>query len=151
MTILPTLEGGLSIQPESDADWSVLEMITVDLGRPGHLAESLAGLMDDESEWDEWVVPDLVEAFNTQSTYVTKVIENARGLSDPATISVTKTDVESWYGAVNQARLALQARYRLDTLDSLDDVPEEVAQAYFRDRFYTTLLSLFLEYVMDAT
>jgi len=148
MTILPTLEGGLSIQPESDADWSVLEMITVDMGRPGHLAESLGDLMDKESEWEEWVVPDLVEAFDAQSHYVVAAIQKARQHSPPAPLSVTSKDVEFWYGAVNQARLALQARYQLDALESLDDIPEEMIEAYFRDRFYTSLLSLFLEYVM---
>jgi len=145
MTILPTLEGGLSIQPESDADWSVLEMIAVDMGRPGHLAESLGDLMDKESEWEEWVVPDLVEAFDAQNHYVVAAIQKARRQSP---LTVTQKNVELWYGAVNQARLALQARYQLDALESLDDIPEEMTEAYFRDRFYTSLLSLFLEYVM---
>jgi hypothetical protein len=148
MTILPTLEGGLSIQPESDADWAVLDMIVVDMGRPGHLAESLAGLMDDESEWDEWVVPDLVESFSKQTGYVAAAIQYARTFSEES-ILITPNGAEYWYGAVNQARLALQARYKLDAIGSLDDAPEEVVQAYFRDRFYTALLSFLLEYVMS--
>ncbi len=147
MTILPTLEGGLSIQPESDTDWSVLEMITTDMGRPGDLAASLAGLMDEESEWDEWVVPDLVEAFDSQIAYVATAIQRARDQS-AETLTITPNDADRWYGAVNQARLALQSRYRLDVMESLDDVPDEVIQAYFRDRFYTALLSLLLEFVM---
>ena len=149
MTILPTLEGGLSIQPESDADWEVLEMITRDIGRSGRLAESLGGLMDDESEWDEWVVPDLEFDFGEQRTYVDDALRDARELAVPE-LSITPKDVSYWYGAVNQARLGLEARYQLDKLESLDGVLEERIQAYYRDRFYTTLLSLFLEYVMDV-
>ena len=148
MTILPTLEGGLSIQPESDADWSVLERITMDMGRPGHLAESLAGLMDEESEWDEWVVPDLVEAFDSQMTYVAAAIQHARDQS-AETLTISPNDADRWYGAVNQARLALQSRYRLDVIESLNQVPDEVIQAYFRDRFYTALLSLLLKFVLE--
>jgi hypothetical protein len=147
MKILPTLEGGLSIVPESDSDWAVLEMIPVDMERPGHLAESLAGLMDEESEWDQWVVPDLREVFESQSSYVAAAIQYAR-IQSPAEIYITSKDVDRWYGAINQARLALQAQYHLDALESFDDAPEIVLQAYFRDRFYVFLLGMFLEHVM---
>ena len=150
MKIYPTLEGGLSVQPESDYEWSMLEMIPQDIGLSGRLAESLAGLMDDESEWDEWVVPDLVEAFDAQGAYVAEVIAKTRHSPEVLPVFVTKDDVDSWYGAVNQARLGLHSLYQLDSLDSLDDVSEEVAAAYFRDRFYTALLSLFLEYIMGS-
>lgn len=150
MTVLPTLEGGLSIQPESDADWAVLEMISVDMGRPGHLAESLAGLMDEDSEWEEWVVPDLQETFNEQVAYVAVAVQHARDQS-VQTVAITPKDAELWYGAVNQARLALQARYKLDAIDSLDGMPDELIQVYFRDRFYTALLSFLLEWVMRSS
>ena len=152
MKVIPTLEGGLAIRPESEMDWQVLEMITSDMGRSGHLAESLGGLMDEESEWDEWVVPDLVESFDKQSSYVALAIKHARS-EDPSPIIVRPQDADHWYGALNQARLSLQARYRLDTIDFenvVDDLPDEIVQAYFRDRFYTSLQSLLLEFVMDA-
>lgn len=149
MKIVPTLEGGLSIQPESDTDWSVLEMIITDIGRPAHLAESLADLMDDESEWDEWVVPDLAEGFHSQSSYVTNAVQHGREQSAGA-VMVSPSDADHWYGALNQARLALQARYRLDAMETLDDISAEVIEAYYRDRFYASLQSLLLEFVMDA-
>ena len=149
MKIVPTLEGGLSIQPESDIDWSVLEMIPVDIGRPSHLAESLAGLMDDESEWDEWVVPDLAESFNGQSSYVANAVKHGRETAEKSVV-VSPNDAESWYGALNQARLALQVRYHLEGMEALDDLSAEVLESYFRDRFYASLQSLLLEFVMDA-
>jgi len=148
MTILPTLEGGLSIQPDSEADWSVIEMIMSDMGRPAQLAELLAGLMDEESEWDEWVVPDLVEGFSKQAGYVAAAIQYARTFKGES-ILITPRGAENWYGAVNQARLTLQSQYKLDEIESLDDVSELVKQVYFRDRFYTALLSFLLEYVMS--
>jgi hypothetical protein len=152
MKVVPTLEGGLSIRPESERDWQVLEMIPADMGRSGHLAESLGGLMDEESEWDEWVVPDLVENFDKQCSYVALAIKRAHS-EVPSPIIVSPQDVDHWYGALNQARLSLQARYRLDAIEFenvVDDLPDEIVQAYFRDRFYASLQSLFLEFVMDA-
>lgn len=149
MKILPTLERGLSIEPESDRDWSVLGMISADIGRPAHLAESFAGLMADDSEWDEWVVPDLVDGFTFQSLLVDAAIADARKQTPPAII-IRPEHADCWYGAVNQARLALQARYRLDVMESLDEVPEDVIEAYIRDRFYSSLQSLLLEFVMDV-
>lgn len=152
MKVAPTLKGGLSIQADSERDWQVLKMITADMGRSGHLAESLGGLMDEESEWDEWVVPDLVESFDQQGSYVAAAIMRAHDKGS-SPILVTPQNVDRWYGALNQARLALQARYRLDAIDfehAGDDLPDEIVQAYFRDRFYASLQSLFLEFVMDA-
>jgi len=106
-------------------------------------------LMDDDSEWDEWVVPDLVEGFTSQSLLVDASVAEARKQTPPA-IVIRPKHADLWYGAVNQARLSLQARFRLDVFESLDGVPEEVVKAYIRDRFYATLQSLLLEFVMDV-
>jgi hypothetical protein len=78
---------------------------------------------------------------------VAAAIQYAR-IQSPAEIYITSKDVDRWYGAINQARLALQAQYHLDALESFDDAPEIVLQAYFRDRFYVFLLGMFLEHVM---
>jgi len=149
MNIAPTLEGGLAIEPSSDLDWEVLEMITKDIGRPAHLAESLAGLMADESEWEEYVVPDLKMAFNNQSHYVAAAIQNARD-NNERVLFIKPNQAEKWYGAINQARIALEARYQLDALEDFEDVPEELRSAYFRGNFYHALQSELLGYVMGA-
>lgn len=148
MNITPTLEGGLAIEPSSEIDWEVLEMITKDIGRPAHLAESLAGLMADDSEWDEYVVPDLETRFNNQSRLVAAAIQNAREHDEPV-VYIKPRHAEKWYGAINQARLALQARYKLESQDDFEDAPAELRSAYFRDRFYLMLQSMLLEYVME--
>ena len=70
MKILPTLVGGLCILPESEIDWDELQLICSDDDRPTYLAESLADLMDGDSEWGEYVVPDLEENFRNQTRFV---------------------------------------------------------------------------------
>ena len=148
MNVIPTLEGGLVIQAEDESDWVILETICTDVGRPAHLAESLAGLMDEESDWEEFVVPELEQNFNGQCSFVQRVIEDARENNGRA-VFIKKHEAEQWYGALNQARLSLQARYDLHGVKDFDDAPAELRSAYFRDRFYLQLQSLLLEYVMD--
>ncbi len=150
MNVLPTLEGGLCIIPESDADWVELELICHDVGRPAHLAESLADLMDEDSEWEEFVVPDLEESFNGQCRFVAASIENARE-NNERSLFITPAQAEKWYGAINQARLSLEARYKLEAIDDIEEAEPEVRSAYFRDRFYLFLQSMMLEYVMDIS
>ena len=149
MTVTPTLEGGLAIEPGSETNWEILEMIAKDIGRPAHLAESLAGLMAEDSEWDEYVVPDLTVSFDQQSSYVAAVVKDARKKGQSA-IFIKPIQAEKWYGAVNQARLALEARYKLSELEDFEDGAEELRSAYYRDRFYLILQSMLLEYVIDV-
>ncbi|WP_435893030.1 hypothetical protein [Oceaniferula spumae] len=144
---MPTLEGGLAIEPESNTDWAVLEMITHDVGRPAHLAESLAGLMDDDSDWEEYVVPDLELNFNSQCKYVAAVIAEAREYDERA-IYIKPVNADKWYGAINQARISLEARYKLEAVEDVDEAPAELRSAHFRNRFYLMLQSMLLEYVM---
>lgn len=148
MNVIPTLEGGLAIEPESDLDWEVLEMITRDIRRPAHLAESLADLMADDGDWSEYVVPDLVEGFNNQTQLVAAAIRDARENDDPA-VYITPGQAEKWYGALNQCRLALEARYRLSAEEDFESAPAEMRSAHFRDRFYLMLQSMLLEYVLE--
>lgn len=153
MNVLPTLEGGLCILPESDSDWVQLELISVDASRPTHLAESLADLMDPDSEWDEYVVPDLVDTFGVQCRFVAAEVEKARDANERG-VFIQSSHAEKWYGALNQARLALEARYKLEELkeatdsEAIDGAESELRSAYFRDRFYLVLQSLLLEHVM---
>lgn len=150
MTITPTLEGGLAIEPSSETDWEVLEMISRDIGRPAHLAESLAGLMVEDSEWEEYVVPDLTQNFDRQSDYVAAVIANARE-NNERVVFIKSKEVDNWYGAINQARLALEARYDLSQRDDFEDTPVKIRSAHYRERFYHALQSMLLEYVMGES
>lgn len=155
MRILPTLEGGLCILPESETDWQELQLICSDEQRPGLIAESLADLMDEECEWGEYVTPDLERGFQEQTQMVAEVLHRARGSEQPA-IFITPDEAEKWYGAINQARLSLQAGYQLDELDDLeelddlDDLEPDLKSAYYRNRFYLLLQSMLLEYIMEG-
>jgi len=151
MKILPTLEGGLCIIPESEIDWDELQLICSDDDRPTYLAESLADLMDEDSEWGEYVVPDLEEGFRNQTQFVDATIKRARQNKEPA-IFIPPAEAELWYGAINQVRLSLQASYDVEELDEAGDVDEmesELKSAYFRNRFYLLMQSMLLEFVMN--
>ena len=137
MKILPTLEGGLCILPESEIDWNELQLICSDDDRPTYLAESLADLMDGDSEWGEYVVPDLEENFRNQTRFVDAAIKQARQNNEPA-IFIPPAEAERWYGAINQVRLSLQASYDVEDLDEsgdLNDWEPELRSAYFRTGF----------------
>ena len=151
MKILPTLEGGLCILPESEIDWDELQLICSDDDRPTYLAESLADLMDGDSEWGEYVVPDLEEGFRNQTQFVDATIKRARQNKEPA-IFIPPAEAELWYGAINQVRLSLQASYDVEELDEAGDVDEmesELKSAYFRNRFYLLMQSMLLEFIMN--
>ena len=151
MKILPTLEGGLCIIPESEIDWDELQLICSDDDRPTYLAESLADLMDEDSEWGEYVVPDLEEGFRNQTQFVDATIKRARQNKEPA-IFIPPAEAELWYGAINQVRLSLQVSYDVEELDEAGDVDEmesELKSAYFRNRFYLLMQSMLLEFVMN--
>lgn len=151
MKVLPTLEGGLCILPESVEDWIELELICSDAVRPAHLAESLADLMDQESDWDEYVVPDLEENFSNQTRFVSAAIDNARNSKESA-VFITPAQAEKWYGALNQARLSLQAKYDVEEMkdrDSVGELEPELRSAFYRNRFYLLLQSMLLDFIMD--
>ena len=73
MKIGPTMAGGLKIVPESEHDWMLLLGIAGD--GDDDLAIRLAGLMDEDSMWDEIVVPELENEFSEQrKTVVAEVM-----------------------------------------------------------------------------
>ena len=147
MKILPTLDGGLCILPESKSDWLELELIVSDGGSPEHLAQSLGDLMDDDGDWDEYVVPDLKQSFSEQIRFVSKMIEKAQESQQDA-VFISAKEADPWYGAINQARLTLQSRYQLDEIEDVFAAKPELRSAFFRDRFYLFLQSMLLDYVM---
>ena len=77
MTIGPTVAGGLKLIPEEEQDWLVLLEIARD--GDGRLSRRLAGLMDEESMWNEIVVPELEEDFSKQRLEVVMAVMKAKG------------------------------------------------------------------------
>ncbi|MGC6426993.1 MAG: hypothetical protein ACON5H_08370 [Akkermansiaceae bacterium] len=150
MTVMPILNGGLMLIPESDKDWHVLGCLAADADCD--LAMRLGSLMDEESMWDDIVIPDLESHFSAQLTTVLKAIKAAQPKDQAeAEIEITKDTAEDWYGALNQARLGLEKTYHFGQegeLDSSDLTNPESRNAYLRSRFYSSLQGLLLEYVM---
>lgn len=156
MKILPTLEGGLRIDAEDNGDWILLQGITHDaVSCEEKLARRLGNLITDEDvapDWHEYIVPDLDEAFHEDLTHVATAIAAARVECGGAAGSVwiTAEDAGHWYGALNQARLALEEIHHFGPAENLlpTDLPPPSRNAFLRSQFYCAIQSLLLEYVM---
>lgn len=154
MKVMPTLQGGLRIDAEDASDWTILKSVVADAqnddlaGRLGNLIEEAAGGED----WREYVVPDLREAFGDELAQVAVALEAAEVASGGGAgpLWITPEDAPAWYSAFNQARLALEECYRFGPNEDLDPhgLPDQVAAAFIRSRFYCAIQSLLLEYVM---
>lgn len=158
MNILPTLEGGLRIDAECDVDWALLRSIITD-ARLGErdLASRLGLEMEQDphaEDWQEYVIPDLREGFEDQldtvSRWIAEAMETA-GAEQIGSVWIHRKDGMLWYGALNQARLALEEKYRFGPgievaaveLDPLNRT------AFMRSQFYQVVQSLLLDYVIN--
>lgn len=119
MKIEPTLEGGLRVDVESPLDWHVLMAIVHDArGAEKDLADRLGGLIDEDSgaeDWQEFVVPELRDGFDGQLRAVAEAIGSAMNESTEGvgSIRIKRAEGSIWYGALNQARLALEDLHHL--------------------------------------
>jgi hypothetical protein len=67
-------------------------------------------------------------------------------------VFITKEDAEDWYGALNQARLALEARYKFgeaEEFGEVGDFDDTKRSAFVRNQFYNALQGVLLQYVID--
>ena len=156
MKVMPTLEGGLRIDIESSSDWLVLEQIPSDAVEEKRfsLPEELADLMDDGAEWDDLVVPELADLFTGQVDHVAEAVARAseNGDGESGELFILSDDAGDWYGALNQARLALESRWGFsgdEEGDSLAGAPPQKRSAFIRSQFYLVLQGLLLDYAMD--
>lgn len=148
-----TLDGGLRIDAEDGDDWFVLVRIAAD-AEGDSLAERLGGLMDGElaEDWREFVVPDLRDEFEGRVAFVRHEVEAAMAAAQGAAGSlwISRERAFDWYGALNQARLALEERYgfgpALIPAGAMQSA--ERRSAYVRARFYCAIQSMLLEFVM---
>ena len=157
MKIVPTLEGGLRIEIETATDWLVLEQIAPDALKMEQesLPSRLSALMDEASEWDEMVVPELSDLFHEQLCCVREIVQEARkgsGESSLGHLSISQKDGDRWYGALNQARIALEGYYRFGPSQEVEEVesfPAPKRSAFIRSQFYSALQSVLLEHVIE--
>ena len=156
MKILPTLEGGLRIDIEDDGDWKVLMGITHDaLSCDASLGRRMGNLITDEEvapDWEEYIIPDLEESFQGELSHVATAIAAARvecgGKSGP--LWITRDDAQMWYGALNQARLAIEERYHFGPSENIHpaSLPPVYRPPFMRSQFYCAVQSLLLEHVL---
>ena len=157
MKILPTVEGGLRIEVETATDWMVLENIAPDAldGGSEKLPSRLSALMDDDSDWEELVIPELKEFFTGQLRKVADTVHQAqRDATDPpeGEVFIMRADGLEWYGALNQARLALESRHKFgptQDIEDLDSFPAPKRSAFIRSQVYCALQSVLLEHVIE--
>lgn len=150
MKAAPTLDGRIRIDIESKLDWMIMRSISNDARAVGvELADRLGDFLGEEastSDWEEFVLPDLKESFNEQLDHIEQVLGNLDAEA-PEPVFIVKDDAETWYGALNQARLALEDRYQFD-----GENPEEMTPgkrtSWYRAQFYQMLQSLLLEFLM---
>ncbi len=160
MTVAPTLDKGLRIDVDSPTDWQVLEMICTDAASQGGttLAESLADFMEDDADWAELMTPELHQQFNEQITHVSKAISSAKKENDlTGTVSIKHEDADIWFGAINQARISLENRFKLseveeqyqDNIDPEDISDPALLSAIIRYDFYSRIQTIMIEYILD--
>jgi hypothetical protein len=114
------------------------------------------------ADWHQHVIPDLQTEFSRQLDVVAGDLKNVRrqkpdkgGGEDGEhyEFTIPFDHVESWYGALNQARLVMQERYRFPEIESVEAVVEmfqsENIKPYLTSRFYVELQAALLDLAMD--
>ncbi|MEO0016732.1 MAG: hypothetical protein RLZZ522_15 [Verrucomicrobiota bacterium] len=151
MRVHPLPQGGLAIQLESTEEWPILSGILRDARMPGFNAAGQVGCKmtgaTDRQDWAEFVLPDLREGFEHHLKTVLKAIETARfeAAGGPGAVVISGAESFDWYASLNQARLALEARYQFSAgLPGDSRAPEQQA-ALYRTQFYCAIQSLLLD------
>lgn len=148
MKVAPTLDKRLRIDVESEVDRMILQAVIADArGEGGGLAGRLAGGMPDElaADWNEFVLPGLGEDFDGQLGVVEQAIA---GLEGEGEIYITADDAEAWFGALNQARLALEESHHLSEVGD-EEMPPPLRTAWYRSQFYQMVQGMLLEFLMS--
>ena len=147
MKAAPTLDGRLRIDLESALDVVVLKSLVADAAADGdRLASWVAGGMPEEvdSDWREFVIPDLCGHFHGQ---VATVAGAVRDLSPGSSVFIGREDAVTWYGVLNQARLALEEKHHFKTASAVPPSSERIA-ATVRVNFYQVIQQMLLEFMM---
>jgi hypothetical protein len=134
----------------------VLRTIVPDAAARGtDLAARLGILIEEEpdsEDWSEYVVPDLRSLFDSQLAAVAHAVESAAEAAEQGAGSlwIRRNEAELWYGALNQARLALEDLHRFH--DTPDAPPGKTSaakrSAWLRSQFYLALQGIVLDHLM---
>lgn len=103
-----------------------------------------------DHEWEEYVTAGLEELFTSNLEVIEKDLVGfppAKPAGDHYTLHIPVKHLEAWIHGLNQARLALAARYDFDEEDMDGPIPAEGdsrALALFQVHFYGLLQECFL-------
>lgn len=152
MNVALTLEGGMRIETESADDWGILRFLPYDAENCDQDLTSRLGVPIDDAEgkedWELFVADDLRTVFSGQVAAVRRAIEEAAAQAHEGAgqVTITHDTVEQWFGTLNQARLALEARYQFHGAAQTEN--SERMFAYQRSQFYTAIQGLLLDRAM---
>lgn len=145
MNFVPLEEGGLRVELESERDWRSFELLFLDAqGRGQDWLAKRFGVLVDEEDWDEFVVPDLSAHFSQQIETTRQTLAQAFEAAEDGCgeFVISVESGETWYGVMNQARLALEGRWKLSQLaagkelDRPENVDPERLAAFLRSELY---------------
>jgi hypothetical protein len=107
-----------------------------------------------DQDWKKYVEPDLRDMFRSAQEVVRAALENfpPDKAADSYTLRIPVANLEAWIHALNQARLALSARYNLTEHEMEDAIPiadNQRALALFQVHFYSLLQDCFLRQLED--
>lgn len=145
----------IHLEVEGGVEWALLQQMVLDArAYESELPVALTDNLCEETrkDWEEFVLPDLLEGFSQQLKFVVEEIlaSSRRANQGPGVVTISKTDAWNWYGALNQSRLALEAKHHFGpgVENSLAAIPECAQSAFGHSRFYSLLQSLLLENLM---
>jgi hypothetical protein len=101
------------------------------------------------TDWREFVEPELARLFLSALEVIEGDLQKLRvdKMSGEATLSIAASHLENWIHGLNQARLALSARYEFSEQEMEHTLPlsgDPRAMALLQIRFYGILQELFL-------
>lgn len=140
----------------NEEEWNLLSGIPHDaLSCDQPLADRLGGLVTDAELMDDWrdfILPDLDEAFQSEVAHVAASITTARSQAGGGEghLWITRDDAMKWYSALNQARLAIEARHGFGPEEEFDParLTPESGAAFLRSMVYLNLQKYLLAVLM---
>ncbi len=107
-----------------------------------------------EADWKMYVEPDLQEAFKSATDLVEADLASMSEEQEYGgrSVCIPIKNLWTWVNALNQARLALAARYSIGEADmyELPEISDGKGVAIFQIGFYGTLQECFLQVLEEA-
>ena len=154
MKAFPISDGVIHIKVQDPDDWRLLSRILVDANDEDFdLAADVSGRIADgelADDWRDFVLPDLRDEFDESLGRVTRTLGEAYTAHQggPGRVIIVRDAAMDWYGVLNRARLALEARHHFAARGKSAQADSEKHSARLRDRLYCALQSLLLDHAL---